>query len=120
MDTGIESSRNLSQLGKASDTRDTLARAKRAVQAAGLEDWLVVDVDAHHFENQSWAQIVELIPNDIVRHVAESFTRNGVKHPGIMQSSAWPAIRVSVAGSVTIRGWRKSPRPRMVCIGTSC
>lgn len=90
MDTGIESSRNLAQLDKASDTRDTLARAKRAVQAAGLDDWLVVDVDAHHFENQSWAEIVDLIPNDIVRHTAKAFVRNGAVYPGIMQTSGWP------------------------------
>ena len=68
MDSGIEAPRQFTQLGKASDTRETLARAKRAVQDAGLKDWLIVDVDAHHFENQSWDQVVECVPNDIVRH----------------------------------------------------
>ena len=91
MDSGIEAPRQFTQLGKASDTRETLARAKRAVQDAGLEDWLIVDMDAHHFENQSWDQVVECVPNDIVRHVAEAFVRNGRIHPGIMQSSGWPA-----------------------------
>lgn len=90
MDSGIEQPRELNQLGKASDTRDTLARAKRAVQERGLDDWLIVDVDAHHFENQSWSEIIAEIPSDVIRDIANSFVRNGQVHPGIMTSSGFP------------------------------
>ena len=84
MDSGLETSRDLGQLGKTSDTRDTLARAKRQIYESGLNDWLIVDVDAHHFENQSWAEVIAEIPSDVVRDIAHSFTRNGQVHPGIM------------------------------------
>ena len=90
MDSGLETSRDLGQLGKTSDTRDTLARAKRQIYESGLNDWLIVDVDAHHFENQSWAEVIAEIPSDVVRDIAHSFTRNGQVHPGIMTSSGFP------------------------------
>ena len=82
--------RELARLRKDSDTRDTLARARRTVRERGLDDWLVVDVDAHHFERQSWAEVVECIPGDVVRDIARSFEQNGVVFPGIVQASGWP------------------------------
>ena len=75
MDSGLEPLRELKVLGKSSDTRETLARAKRAVEERGLKDWLIVDVDAHHFETQSWADVVAEITSDDVRQIAESFER---------------------------------------------
>ena len=100
MDSGLEQSRELNQLGKASDTRETLARAKRAIEERGLQDWLIVDTDAHHFETQSWSQVIERIPSDVVRDIANSFVRNGQVHPGIMQTSGWPPNQ-SIGGRVS-------------------
>lgn len=90
MDSGLEPSRELKQLHKASDTRDTLARAKRAIEAQGLDDWLIVDVDAHHFENQSWGEIIDMIPSDVVQDIARAFVRNGNVYPGLIQTAGWP------------------------------
>ncbi len=42
----------------------------------GLDDWLVVDVNVHHFERQSWAEVVECIPGEVVRDIAKSFGLN--------------------------------------------
>lgn len=100
MDSGIEPIRELGQLGKSTDTRETLARAKRAIRERGIEDWLIVDVDAHHFETQSWDQVVELIPSDVVRATAKSFLRNGRVHPGIMNTAGWPPNQ-SIGGRVS-------------------
>ncbi len=100
MDSGIEQLRELTQLGKASDTRETLARAKRDIEAKGLNDWLIVDTDAHHFETQSWSQVIERIPSDVVRDIANAFVRNGQVHPGIMQTSGWPPNQ-SIGGRVS-------------------
>ncbi len=100
MDSGIEQLRELNQLGKASDTRETLARAKRDIEAKGLNDWLIVDTDAHHFETQSWSQVIERIPSDVVRDIANAFVRNGQVHPGIMQTSGWPPNQ-SIGGRVS-------------------
>jgi predicted TIM-barrel fold metal-dependent hydrolase len=100
MDSGLEQPRELKQLGKASDTRETLAHAKRAVLERGLDEWLVVDVDAHHFENQSWSEVIAEIPSDVVRDIAHSFVSKGQVHPGIMQSSGWPPNQ-SIGGRVS-------------------
>ena len=100
MDSGIHEPTELKELGRGADTRDTLARARRAVKESGLDDWLVVDVDAHHFENQSWGEIVDRIPSDVIRDIARSFKRNGNVYPGIMQTSGWPPNQ-SVGGRVS-------------------
>lgn len=90
MEGGVETIRELGELRKNSDTRETLARARRAVRERGLDDWLIVDVDAHHFETQSWDEVIELIPSDVVRSNAKSFVRNGRVHPGIISTAGWP------------------------------
>ena len=100
MDSGLEPARELKQLQKDTDTRETLARARRAVASRGLDDWLVVDVDAHHYETQSWNEIVACIPSDVVRDNAMSFVRNGHVHPGIMNTAGWPQSQ-SIGGRVS-------------------
>jgi predicted TIM-barrel fold metal-dependent hydrolase len=79
------------QLTKKSDTRDVLARAAKQARERHLADWLIIDVDAHHYETQSWAEIVEYIPDAVVRDIAKSFRQGGRITPGILQTSSWPA-----------------------------
>ena len=55
------------------DTRDILAHAKKAALQRGLKDWFIVDVDAHHVETVSWAEIVEYIDDPVVREDAINF-----------------------------------------------
>jgi hypothetical protein len=80
-----------SQLTRQTDTRDVLARAARQTREKRLEDYLIVDVDAHHFETQSWGEIVEYIPDPVIRDIANNFRANGRLTPGLIQTSAWPA-----------------------------
>jgi predicted TIM-barrel fold metal-dependent hydrolase len=94
MDTGTPSnpSRPLpTQLAKNSDTRDVLARAAMQKRQKGLEDYLIVDVDAHHYETQSWHEIVPYIPDPVVRDIANNFRQNGRLTPGIINTSSWPS-----------------------------
>ena len=100
MDSGIEPTWALDELGRSSDTRETLARAKRAVREHGLDDWLIIDVDAHHFETQSWSEVIAQIPSDVVRQIAQSFVRNGQQHPGIMTGGGYPGNQ-SIGGRVS-------------------
>ena len=100
MDSGIEPAWELDELGRSSDTRETLARAKRAVREHGLDDWLIIDVDAHHFETQSWSEVIAQIPSDVVRQIAQSFVRNGQQHPGIMTGGGYPGNQ-SIGGRVS-------------------
>ena len=37
------------------DTRDYLAHARRDAERKGYDDWLIVDVDAHHVRLQTYA-----------------------------------------------------------------
>lgn len=49
------------------DTRDILAHAKRQADANKFEDYLIVDVDSHHTETNSWHEIIEYIEDPVVR-----------------------------------------------------
>ncbi|MDE0172074.1 MAG: amidohydrolase family protein [Defluviicoccus sp.] len=92
----------LAELKRTAGTRDVLARAARQARERNFDDYLIVDVDAHHFENQSWSEIVEYVPDPVIREIASSF-RVGPNAseigPGIMQVSSWPANQ-SVGGRI--------------------
>ncbi|MGE0744439.1 MAG: amidohydrolase family protein [Rhodospirillales bacterium] len=93
MDTGVDRPRDvpIKEFGRSSDTRDMLARAARQRRDYKLDDYLVIDIDAHHFENQSWGEIVEYIPDPVIKDIAGNFTTNGRVTPGIIQTSGWPS-----------------------------
>jgi predicted TIM-barrel fold metal-dependent hydrolase len=57
----------------ATDTRDLLDHAKRDAISRGLNDWFVVDVDAHHMETVSWAEIITYIEDPVIREQAMHF-----------------------------------------------
>ncbi len=79
-----------SEIVRGTDTRDMLARAQRQAEDRSYDDYLIVDVDAHQFETQSWPQIVEYVKNPVIKGIAESFENNGRMYPGILQSTGWP------------------------------
>ncbi|MEX2453065.1 MAG: amidohydrolase family protein [Rhodospirillaceae bacterium] len=78
------------EIVRGTDTRDMLARAKKQAVARRYDDYLIIDVDAHQFETQSWPDIVEYIENPVIRDLAKSFQNNGRMYPGILQSTGWP------------------------------
>ena len=92
----------LPELKRSAATRDILAHAARQAKQRNLDDYLIVDVDAHHFENQSWSEIVEYIPDPVIRDIASNFRggpgQNDV-NTGIMQASGWP-LHQSVGGRI--------------------
>ena len=102
MDTGVERPRELpiKEFNRATDTRDTLARAKQQRQKYNLDDYLVVDVDAHHFETQSWGEIVERIEDPVIKDIANNFRANGRLTPGILGGSGMPSHQ-NVGGRIT-------------------
>jgi len=59
--------RELPEIGLATDTRDYLAHATR--QAEAYDDYFLVDVDAHVSEVQFWGEVLELIDNEVIRHM---------------------------------------------------
>ncbi|NQU72717.1 MAG: amidohydrolase, partial [Rhodospirillales bacterium] len=46
-------------------TEDILAKARLQADERGLDDVFIVDADAHHYELNSWAEVVEYIPDPI-------------------------------------------------------
>jgi len=104
MDT-IEPGRNtstLDQIVRDTGTTDVLAHARRQAQERNFDDYLIIDVDAHHFENQSWSEIVEYIPDPVIRDIAANFRTGhgqGDIQPGILQASGWPNHQ-SVGGRI--------------------
>lgn len=66
------------------DTRQHLAKARHQAEERNLGDVLIVDADAHHYENESWAEIVEYIEDPVLRDTARLGARGstgGVGNP---------------------------------------
>jgi len=63
------------------DTREILAHARNTALRRGLQDWFIADVDAHHVETVSWAEIVEYIEDPVVREDAIMFQKSRVGAP---------------------------------------
>ena len=59
------------------DTRQHLQHAKKQAAERNLDDYFIVDTDAHHYETESWADIVKYIEDPVLRYRAESRDRFG-------------------------------------------
>ena len=95
---------DIKEFDRATSTSDVLAHAERQKKERGLDDVLVIDVDAHHFENSSWARIVEYIEDPVVRHMAEAFERPDGSNPGGLLN-AQPGLNFqNVAGRIQHAG----------------
>lgn len=72
MDTGHDQRRDgqHERIDHYTDTRAILANARRQADERGLDDYFIVDVDSHHIETESWAEIIEYIEDPVVRQVA--------------------------------------------------
>ncbi len=70
------------------DTRKHLENARKQAIERNLDDYFIVDTDAHHYETESWPDIVKYIEDPVLRHRAEQRDRHGRpvslyhNHPG--------------------------------------
>jgi predicted TIM-barrel fold metal-dependent hydrolase len=60
------------RVGDHFDTRDALRNARRQAEERGLDDILVVDVDAHHYETESWGEIAAYLDDPVLQHYSSS------------------------------------------------
>ena len=81
MDAKVNQPTAIEEIGIYSDTRDILANARRDAQKRGISDWFIVDVDAHHMESISWAEVVQHIEDPVVRDQAVRFQKERVGAP---------------------------------------
>jgi predicted TIM-barrel fold metal-dependent hydrolase len=59
------------------DTRTLLRTARLQARQRHYEDFLIVDVDAHHYETEHFTEIAELIEDPVLRHLAVGKGRAG-------------------------------------------
>jgi uncharacterized protein len=58
------------------DTREQLRLEQAHRQRRGYDDAFIVDPDAHHFETESWNDLVDLIEDPILKQTALSYKRH--------------------------------------------
>lgn len=58
------------RVGDPLDTREVLAHAAQQAKERNFADFIIVDVDAHHYENESWAEITKYIENPVIRQLS--------------------------------------------------
>ena len=67
-----------------SDTRDILAHAARDRE---VDDYFIVDVDAHVMETAFWSEVTDRIDNDVYRQMAKAFKDRGGSPPGLLNAT---------------------------------
>src|SRR6201985_1657441 len=63
------------------DSREILRHARNAAMRRKLQDWFVVDVDAHHVETVSWSEVVQYIEDPVIRDQALHFHKDRIGAP---------------------------------------
>src|SRR5215471_17501550 len=62
------------------NTTRLLAHARKEAHRRNLDDVMIVDVDAHHYENENFAEILPFMENDVLRQFAMSVGMKGGRH----------------------------------------
>ncbi len=89
------------------DTRTLLKNAERQARQRHYEDFLIIDVDAHHYESKSFDQIVDYIEDPIIRHAAKAKKGLGAGRPALMNSPGRIPGRAGRVPRYTTRGQRE-------------
>ena len=63
------------------DSREILRHARNAALRRKLQDWFIVDVDAHHVETVSWSEVVQYIEDPVIRDQALHFHKDRLGAP---------------------------------------
>src|SRR5437763_3897548 len=68
------------------NTSRLLAHARKQAVRRKLDDVLVVDVDAHHYENENFREFIPYMENDVLRQLSlQSLSKGG--RGGVMQTT---------------------------------
>src|SRR5438445_541137 len=63
------------------NTSRLLAHARKQAVQRKLDDIMIVDVDAHHYENEHFADILPFMENEVFKQLSQS-TRTSTRSPG--------------------------------------
>ena len=61
------------------DTTQVLAHAKQQARQYKYDDFMIVDVDAHHYENESFDDMLPFMENDVLRQLSMSSRLKGAR-----------------------------------------
>ena len=59
------------------NTSRLLAHARKQAVQRKLDDMLIVDVDAHHYENEHYGEFLPFMENDVLKQLAMQRHRQG-------------------------------------------
>ncbi len=68
------------------DTTKLLAHAARQAKERGYERFPIVDVDSHHYENESMPEILEYLDDPVLKQLATATSRPNAKNARIMNT----------------------------------
>ncbi|MBM86123.1 MAG: amidohydrolase [Rhodospirillaceae bacterium] len=71
----------IQEMDTTTDSRDYLGHARRDAESKGYDDWLIVDIDAHHVESVSWSEVTSYIEDPVVRHQAMMYQKERIGAP---------------------------------------
>ena len=69
------------------DTRIVLSHAAKQARERGYQNFPIIDVDSHHFESESFAEIVKYIEDPVIRQLLEASTIAGYRGVGALPAS---------------------------------
>ena len=106
-----ETVKELREITIKTDTRDILSHA--TIQAEALEDYFLVDIDAHVTETQFWPEILDLIDNDVIRHMGHAVASRPVTSTALLNAQpgtlSWEITKSSLRANAT--RWRNWSLP---------
>jgi hypothetical protein len=87
------------------DTSKLLINAARQRDQRGFNDFPIIDIDCHHYENESMKEIVEFIEDPVLRHTGQLYSASGTG----AQSPLLPGVvgTQDISGRVTRYPLRK-------------
>ena len=66
------------------DTRIVLSHAAKQARKRGYQNFPIIDVDSHHFETESFAEIVKYIEDPVIRQLLEASAIAGYRGVGAL------------------------------------
>jgi predicted TIM-barrel fold metal-dependent hydrolase len=76
LQTRVAEPHPVQQITVFTDSREILANHKRDIERYGLDKYFIVDVDAHHVEFDSWAEVLDQIEDPVLRYTGKTMVKN--------------------------------------------
>lgn len=93
--------RDVQEITIHTDTREILANARQDTLRFGLDDYFIVDVDAHHVELDSWSEVLGHIQDPVLRYNAQAIAKNWPYAGNLSMSNHAPGLTLQdVAGRI--------------------